>query len=613
MFSSITVIIKIESGDWKGRETMTLQPLGSPVQETNLTAAQPSPKKAAAEEKPADTFSKTEDKPDASLSYTRELKAHPLFSDGVKCDEFNLTKENVDFAQQQFKLEPGFVDLVKAGNLSANFSVVYHSDGGGIQVDAYRTAAGAGKDSVFTAYDIKNPAFDPSKTYRNELITSLGDGKAFGTVINSKKLSVPDSAPQELKDFLKSNGFEFKETIPFNDFAYPKAFKDQFGIKDGLGIEMYELKNKSFAEKFKVFYKLFKEDPEYMMLKVGDTLTDVGSAMLLGVVTPKLWTQGAAYGIASTISSIGNIGSPAVSILGESVLGSVVDKAVNSDKPLESLKKVRLACAGLGTVTVGSYFALNPEIIGLFGAHKGAAFLGLYGLSALSSGISGVMSGKASYAIHDQLINKGKHSNPEFVKNYYQIMGVESSISEAAYLGSYTATVAAASAWPGSSLFIAGAGAALWAASKFIYPLYHEKPEMKTIVDGSAYIHDGNRYVFDSGWEVSFKGEGGQILKEDPKHFSISFEDGDLYLKNSGEGKVNVTHKRRLKDYLPGFMKPKSLGEKEHWQLTDGEQESVDVSRYGSSPYKLKEISDREFVISKNEKLDDFWQQDNKK
>ncbi|MDQ7825703.1 MAG: hypothetical protein RDV48_23080 [Candidatus Eremiobacteraeota bacterium] len=560
------------------------------------------------EQAASDTFSKGEAPGQDELqTFTRKLKANPLFKEGANFDEFNLTAQNADFAQKQFKLDQTFVDLVKAGGISAKYSVVYHSEPDGVKVDAYRTAAQAGSDSVFTAYDIKNPDFDPSKVYRNELVTPMGEGKAFGSVITSKMLAVPATADPAMKEWLKSNGFELKETIPFEKFGYPREFKERFGIKDDLGIEKYELKNKSFLEKFKVFYSLFKDDPEYRVFKIGDTLTDVGSAMLLGVVTPKLWTQGAAYGIASTISSIGNIGSPAVSILGEGILGSVVDKAVNSDKPLENLKKVKLACAGLSAVNIGSYFALNPEIIGLFGAHKGKAFVGLYGLAALASGFSGVMSGKANFAIRDQLITKGTHSSPEIAKNFYQIMGVESSISEGVYLGSYTATMAAAGAFPNASLYIAGSGAALWAGSKFLFPLYQEKPEMKTTIEGGAYIHDGNRYIFDSGWEISFKGTEGKIVKEDEKHFSVSFEDGELYMKNADD-KIAVEHKRRIKDYLPSFLKPKFLGEKEHWALSDG-KETVDVSRYGSSPYHLREISPNEFVITKKEKPEAFWKE----
>lgn len=569
---------------------------------------------STAEEKDAgapqvsDGFSKTDtpQSPDEGKIFTRKLKSNPLFADGANFDEFQLTKENADFAQKQFSLEQPFVDMVKAGNLSAKFSVVYHSEAEEIKVDAYRTAAQAGKDCVFTAYDIKNPAFNPGQAYRNELVTPLGGNKAFGTFIVSKRLAVPDGADPSLTEWLTKNRFEKKETIPFGSFAYPKEFKDQFGLKDDLGINMYEMKRLSFADKFKVFYTLAKSDPEYMALKIGDTLADVGSAMVLGVITPKLWTQGTAYGVASTMSSLGNIGSPAVSILGESILGSVVDKAVNSDKPLENLKKVRLYTAGLGSVNVGCYFALNPEIVGLFGPHKAAGFTGIYGVSLLASGISGVMSGKANQAIHDQLINKGAHSTPDIAKSYYQILGVESSISQGVYLGSYTGVVAAASAWPHASLWISGIGAGLWAGSKFIFPLYHEKPEMKTTVEGSSFIHNGNRYIFDSGWEVSFKGVEGKIVKDDDRHFSISFADGGLYMKNNDTSDVSVKHKRRIKDYLPKFMAPKMLGEKEHWELSDG-SEKVDVSRYGNAPYRLEKVSGSEYLLTKGETVDDFW------
>ena len=54
------------------------------------------------------------------------------------------------------------------------------------------------------------------------------------------------------------------------------------------------------------------------------------------------------------------------------------------------------------------------------------------------------MSGKADFAIHDQLINKGRLRDNSYSKSFYQILGVESSISQALYLGSYSATVAAA-------------------------------------------------------------------------------------------------------------------------------------------------------------------------
>lgn len=550
--------------------------------------------------------------PDAATDHTRRLSTNPLFAAGVNADEFQVTAQNLEFAREQFKLEPGWCDLVKVGSGKAHFSVVYHTEADGIRVDAYRVAADAGKKSVFTAYDVKNPGFDPARAYNSELMTPLGNGRFFGTCVVSKELAVPETAPASLTEFLAQNGYVKKSSVEFGTLGHSQAFKDYFGLPDKLGIDMYDLQTASFSEKFKVFYKLFKEEPEYRLLKIGDMLGDIGSAALLGVITPKLWEQGTAYGIASTISSIGNIGGPSIGILGESLLGSVVDNAVNSDKPLENLKKVSLWTGGLQTAKAGCYFAMHPAIIAALGPHPGAAFVGLYATSILAGGISGVMSGKADFAIHDQLINKSGIQDKSYSKNFYQILGVESSISQALYLGSYTATVAAVAAFPGVSVPIAAGGAALWGASNFMWAVYHEKPEVKTTIEGTAFIHEGNRYIFDSGWEVSFKGQEGKIVQEDATHFSVSFDDGELYIKNDHDKPVDVEHKRRFKDYLPKFLKPKILGEKERWDLTDGDQEGdrITVARFGNSGYQVKKLSDKEFVVTRTDQPEPYWDGD---
>lgn len=526
--------------------------------------------------------------------YTGKLSANPLFVEGAAFDEFPMSASNLEFARRKFGLDASFADLVAAAPPGAKFSVVYHSDENGLVVDAYRAAVGAGPGAVFTAYDIKNPNFDPGQVYRNEVVTPMPGGKAFGTVLNSKRVVLPETAPDAVKEFLRANEFELKETVPLGSLGVDAGVKGHFGLQDEAGLEMYELKGKSFTEKFSVFYRLFQENSEYRVLKIADAMGDVGAAMLLGVITPKLWEQGAAYGIASTISSIGNVGSPLVGILGESILGSVVDNAVNSEKPLENLKKVNLATAALSTVTAGCYFALHPQILGSMPIAPAPAFIGLYALSTLTSGVSGVMSGKANFAIHDQLINKSATSKPEYTRNFFQILGVEASISRAIYLGCYTATVAAGAAFPGSTVAIAGAGAGLWAGSNFLFSLYREKPDMKVSIEGSAFVHEGNRYVFDSGWEVAFDGPGGRIVKEDDNHYSVSFGSGEMLLRN--DQAVDVSHTRRLKDRLPDALKPKFLGEKEHWELDDG-AESVEISRYGFTDYELEAVSDREFRL----------------
>ena len=483
---------------------------------------------------------------------------------------------------------------MKSGD--ARCSIVYHSENGQIHVDAYRAAASAGKSSVFSAYIVKDPAFDPAKVYRNELMTKLADGRYFGTVIPARQLAVPDGADSSLLEFLRNNGYQPKEKVAFDDLGHSPAFKRLFGIPDGLGVQMYQMQQKSFSEKFKIFYQLCKESPEYRMFKLGDVLNEVGSAMALGVITPELWKQGTAYGIASTISSIGNIGGPAIGILGESVLGSVVDNAVNSDHPVENLKKISLYTADAYAVKIACTVGMHPSVIHMLGTHPGAAFLGMYAGSAVIGSVIGVVNGKADMAIHDQLINKTPNlSTADYAKNYYQILGVEMSLSRALYLGSYSAAVAAVSAFPAASLPLALAGGALWGASSFIWPLYHEKPEVKTVIEGSAFVHQGDRYVFDSGWEASFEGGKGRLVQEDANHFSISMNDGELRMKNDVPHGVLVTHKRRLKDYLPSFLKPKALGEKERWELDNGGHNVV-VSRYGKG-FEVESTGPNEFVV----------------
>ncbi len=523
------------------------------------------------------------------------LSANPLFAQGAAYDEFALTSANVDFAQQQFGLDDALVEMVRNPREEVALSVVYHNTDSGLQVDAYRAAVVSAPGSTFSVYKAVAPDFDPAPIYRNELFTPLPSGGFFGSTITSKEVAVPEFADQALKELLRSNEFEPKRETSIGELGYSQQLKDYFGLSDEMGLEMYQLREKSFTERFQVFLDLLRDDPEYRVLKAGDVLGDVGAAVLLGVITPKLWEQGAAYGIAGTISSIGNIGSPLVGILGESFLGSVVDQARNSERPMESLKQVSLYTAGLSTVTAACYFGLHPEVIGALPLNPGHAFLGLYATSVLSSGISGVMSGKANLAIHDQIINKGPNSTPEYSKNFFQIMGVEASLSRAIYLGSYTATVAAASAFPQVTIGMAGVGAALWAGSNFLFPLYRDKPEMEVTVEGGAYVHRGNSYVFDSGWEVEFDGPGARLVQQDSSHFSISFEEGEMRIKNPEA--VSTRRRRRWKDYLPKFLKPEFLGEKENWRLDDG-QEQVEISRYGHSPYRLETLSEHEFLLT---------------
>lgn len=528
----------------------------------------------------------------------KRLEANPLFVRGSNYDEFQLTGRNVDFAAGQFNLDPAFVAMVKSRDTEAlRFSVVYHSDDqSNLVVDAYRAAAPAAAGSVFSAYDVKNADFNPQGAYRNELITPLGDGKFFGTVLASKRLAVPETADPSLTKWLTDNGFAAAESIPVSQMELPASFKGAFGLPETLNVQMYDFEKKSFSEKFKVFYSLFQESSEYRALKIGDIAEEVGAAMLLGVITPELWKQGTAYGIASTISSIGNIGSPAVGILGESLLGSVVDNAVNSDRPVDNLKKIGMYTATARAAGVGTAFAMHPAIVtAIGGANPGMAFVGLYASNAVLGALTGVVSGKANMAIHDQLINKATGQNSEFSKNFYQILGVEASISRALYLGSYSATVAAVSAFPAYSLPIAGAGALLWGGSSFIWPAYREKPEVKTTVAGTAYVRQGDRYRFDSGWEVEFGGGKGKIVRENDHSFSVSIDSGDLTIRN--DESVSMTHKRRIQDYLPTALKPKMLGEKEQWRLSDGHDLCV-VSRYGNAGYSVEQLSSNELKVA---------------
>ncbi|MEW6278144.1 MAG: hypothetical protein AB1758_05950 [Candidatus Eremiobacterota bacterium] len=541
----------------------------------------------------------------------RRLDSNPLFKAGANFDEFQLNSRNIDFAARQFGLEPAFVDLAKAELKGVRLSVVYHTDEQGkLRVDAYRAAAAAGQDSVFSLYSVKNSDFDPGQVYRNELVTPLAEGRYFGTMIVSKRLAVPDAASSDMKKWLTDNGFVAKEKVTFGEFGYPDAFKTYFGVADDTGLQMYDFKKKSFAEKFSVFYDLFKESSEYRAYKIGDVFDEIGAAMVLGVITPELWKQGTQYGIAGTISSIGNIDSPAVGILGESFLGSVVDNAVNSDRPVDNLKSIGLKVATARAVRVGCTLGMHPAIISSLGSNPGGAFIGLYSATAAIGALTSVVSGKADMAVHDQLINKAPLKGSDYSKNFYQILGVEASISRALYLGSYTATVAAVSAFPGASLGIAAAGAGLWGVSSFIWPLYREKPEVKTTIDASAYIHQGERYLFDSGWEVSFSGGKGRIVKEKDHRFSISLDEGDLYVKHEPGKMVDMEHTRRLKDYLPRFLKPKILGEKEHWELSQGAGGGVEVSRYGNDGYQVQRISNHEFVVTREKTPPPFWEND---
>ncbi|MBM3463469.1 MAG: hypothetical protein FJX76_15320 [Armatimonadetes bacterium] len=536
---------------------------------------------------------------------SRRLDANPLFVGGAPYDELALTPANLAFAQTQFGLDQDFVDLVKTAPPSTRFSVVYHSDAQGLHVDAYRTIASAGKAAAFAAYKVKDASFDPGKAYKNERVTSMGGDRWFGTILSGKRIAVPENADADFRQFLATNNYALKETVPLSSFEHPRAVTDYFGLDPNLKLEMHQIRDKSFMEKAKLFFQLCAESPEYRALKIADVLDEIGSAMCLGVITPRLFEQGTRYGVAAAMSSIANIGSPFVGILGESVLGSVVDNAVNSDRPMEGLKRIVLWTGALRAARVGATFAMHPSILSMLGSSPGAAFIGLYATTAALGSVAGVVAGKADFAIKDQIINKGVRANTDYSRNFYQILGVEASISRAIYLGAYAGTVAAAAAFPGASVAIAGTGAALWAASNFVFPLYHEKPEVRIGIEGTSYVHQGDRYIFDSGWEVSFRGPQGRIVQDGPNQFSIAFNEGELCVKSGEPDPVNLSHTRRLKDYLPGFLKPKMIGEKERWELDDGE-EKVTVARYGNSGYKVHQLSDREFIVSQSDRPTPF-------
>jgi hypothetical protein len=526
------------------------------------------------------------------------LRANPLFAEGADNDELQLDDDaSLEFAKANFTLDDAFVGLVSSKPAGVHFSLVYHSDDKGNAVlDAYRAVAGNGAKSAFAAYAVVNPQFDPGKAYRNELITPLGNGRAFSTLLTSRRLTVPDNATPATVQYLADHGYQQKEAEPLSSVGLSPAFQKFFAMPPDMGLHMYDMQKRSFSEKFSMFYHLCQDSPEYLAYKMGDFLDNVGSAMLLGVITPKLWEQGAAYGIASTISSIGNIGSPAIGIIGESFLGSVVDKAVNSPRPIESLKKLKLATAGLGLIKNAAQLGTHPALLKAF-PHPGAAFIGLYSTSTFTGSISGVISGKADLAIHDQLINKSG-LNPEYSRNYYQIIGVEASLARGLYLGSYSAAVAAVAAMPALSVPLAAAGAALWSGSGFVWSLYHQKPDVRVTVPGKHFVHKGENYVFDSGWEVAFKGEGGQIVPDGKDGYTISLNGGgQLALRNDEHGGVKASHHRRLKDYLPRFLKPKILGEKENWKLDNGSG-SVVVSRFANRATHVDRTGENEYTLT---------------
>jgi hypothetical protein len=531
------------------------------------------------------------------------LESGPLFSEGSRLDEFGLTAHNLSFAISQFGLDPAFAALVSDPALAGKtrFSVVYHNDEqGAAHVDAYRMVTSAGKDSLMSAYVVKDPAFEPSKAYRTEMVSKVGEGQYVGTVLTAKRLTVPDQANPELTTYLTANGYQQREAVTLGSLVPSSAATSYFGLSPELGLHLYDAPKRAFTEQFKVFYQLCKDSPEYRALKIGDVLDNVGSAMLMGGITPELWKQGTAYGVASTISSIGNIGGPALGILGESALGSVVDNAVNSARPLDALKRVNLGVATAYAVKIGCNVAMHPALVKLMGSHPGWAFTGLYAASTGIGALSGVVSGKADMAIHDQLINKSpKAQKAEYAHNYYQILGVEASLARGIYLGAYSATVGALAAFPAVSLPLAAAGGAIWAGSQFIFPLYHEKPQIKATIEGSSYVHKGDRYVFDSGWEVAIKGGTGRLVADDDNHFSVAVDDGELLIRNTTSTTVTEKHGKDLAGYLPKPLALKVLGEKEYWHLDNGGHQ-VSISRYGNAGYHVAENTPGEFVVTRS-------------
>lgn len=541
------------------------------------------------------------------------LRGNPLFRDGVDVHEFQVDARNIDFAQKQFALEPAFVDLVKGGKSNASLSVIYHSDDTGVNVDAYRAVAptvtgkrqwvrwkGATSDTgVFSIYKIKNPNFDPTNAYSSELFTRIAPDTVFGTVEASPHLIVPEQADASLKGWLDDNGFAKTKTVALGDINQDTAFKSYFGLNDQMPIDVYDPKNNSFADRFKIYYELLKASPQYRAEQAGMQLANIGSSALLGVITPVLWSEGTLYGIAATMASLDNIANPTIGILGGSVFGGVVDTAVNSDHPMENLKKIGLGVAVANTVSTGAVLCMHPTLLKLISsAHPAIAAVGLYATQDVVAALSGDASARSTLAIEDQLINKNPPPGEDYSKNFFQIQGVETALGRALSVGTYAATVAAATAFPQVAFPLALAGAALSIGSNFIFPLYNDKPEVKVTIEGTGYVSVGDRCVFDSGWEVGVKGGDGRIVKEDAHHFSISLNDGALDIKNDNAPPLQMTHKRRLIDYLPKILKPRILGEHEQWDLSNGSG-GVVISRYGNGGYRVGNVSDHEVTLSR--------------
>lgn len=529
---------------------------------------------------------------------------------GTEEHELVVDPRNLGFAQKLFNLDAGFVDLVKA-DAGAGYSVIYHSEGKSVAIDAYRAAvsttalAEAPTDkkhvaSTFSVYKVQNANFDPTGVCPDEQFTRLNDTTLFGTVDASPHLLVPQQANDALKGWLTDNGYVTSKTLPLGDLTQEKGLKSFFGLDDQTPVNVYDLKGGSFIDHVKVYYDLFKASPEYRAEQVGNMMGSVGNSLLLGVITPVLWSEGTTYGIAATMASLDNIVSPSLGILGGGVFGGVVSAAVNSDHPLDNLKKIELGVGIANTVSTGSILALHPAILKLISAkHPAIAAVSLYAAQDVVNAFAGDAASRSSLAIENEIINKNPPPGKNYSKNFFQIQGVEASLSRALSVGTYAASVAAAAAVPGLALPFAIGGAGISILGGYVFPLYHDKPEVKVTVEGRGFVLEGDHCVFDSGWDISAKGGDIRIVKEDAHHYSLAVQEGALQVKNAGGTQaLEVSHDRHLVDYLPTFLKPRSMGVKEEWDLSNGTSDLV-VARYGNKGYHVSAVSDQEVLISR--------------
>jgi hypothetical protein len=531
---------------------------------------------------------------------------------GAEEHEFTVDARNLSFAQNLFALDPAFVELVKAPDSGLSLSVIYHSDGKGASVDAYRAAipatttapsesADKKKDlpATFSVYKVKNPAFDPSGVCANEQFTKLADDTLFGTVDASSHLLVPQQADASLKGWLNDNGFVSTKTVSLGELTQDKAAKAFFGLDDKLPVEVYDPKGGAFIDHVKIYYDLLKASPEYRAEQAGVQMGSVGNALLLGVITPVLWSEGTTYGIAATMASLDNIVSPSLGILGSGVFGGVVSAAVNSEHPLDNLKKIDLGVAAANTVTTASVLALHPTILKMISSsHPAVAAVSLYAAQDVINAFSGDAASRSQLAVEDEIINKNPPPGKSYSKNFFQIQGVEASLSRALSVGTYAASVGAAAAFPGLALPFAVAGATISVLGGYIFPLYHDKPEVKVTIEGRGFVTVGDHCVFDSGWEVAAKGGDMRIVKEDAHHYSIAVREGSLDIKNDTAHPLEVSHDRHLIDYLPKLLKPRSMGVKEEWGLSNDLSE-IQVARYGNTGYHVSAVSNNEVLVSR--------------